>query len=344
MIVKNYFGTTAKGEDVDVFTIKNSNEIAVDILTYGAAINSIYAPDKNGDFADILSGFDTIEGHEKYSANQGLTIGRYANRIANGKFSIDGVEYDLAKNEKGITCLHGGDELGTALWKAIIVDDSCLEMTYTSPEGAKGFPGKVDFKVTFTLFEDNSLKIDYYAVSDKKTVINMTNHAYFNLAGKGDILGHMVKINADAYTPTDENSIPTGEIRPVEGTAFDFREFRQIGKDIYADDIQLKQCGGYDHNFVLNDDDGPVAQAYDPESGRMVEVFTDMPGIQLYCGNFLDGTAPGKGEIPLVRHAGFCLETQYFPNTPNMPEFPQCTFDAGEKFESCTVFRFSVKK
>ncbi len=344
MIVKNLFGTTAKGENVDVFTIKNSNEVAVDILTYGATVNSIYTPDKNGDFADILSGFDTVEGHEKYSANQGMTIGRYANRIAGGKFSIDGTEYDLVKNEKDITCLHGGGELGNALWKAIIVDDSCLEMTYSSPDGAMGFPGNVDFRVTFTLYEDNSLKIDYYAVSDKKTVINMTNHAYFNLAGKGDILGHMAKINAEAYTPTDENSIPTGELRPVEGTPFDFREFRQIGKDIYADDIQLTQCRGYDHNFVLNEGDGPAAQVYDPESGRMVEVFTDMPGMQLYCGNFLDGTVTGKQGKPLVRHAGLCLETQFFPNTPNMPEFPQCTYEAGEKFESCTVFRFSVKK
>lgn len=343
MIVKNIFGTTKNGETVDVYTMRNSNETAVDIITYGATVNSIYVADKNGVFADVLSGFDTIEGHENFSDYQGMTVGRYANRIAGGKFSIDGVEYNVEKNEKGITCLHGGAELSTAIWKAVIVDDNSIEMSYTSPDGAMGFPGKVDFKVTFTLHEDNALKIEYFAVSDKKTVINMTNHAYFNLAGKGDILGHELMINADAYTPIDADSIPTGEIRPVEGTAFDFREFKAIGKDIGADDEQLVLARGYDHNFCLNEGDGPAAAAYDPESGRMLEVFTDLCGVQLYTGNFLDGTNEGKKGEKLIQHAGFCLETQFYPNTPNVPEFPQCTVDAGEKFKTCTVFRFSVK-
>ena len=343
MIVKNAFGTTSKGEAVDVYTIRNSSGAAVDILTYGATVNSIYVADKNGAFADVLSGFDTLEGHEKYSDYQGMTVGRYANRLAGGKFSIDGVEYDVEKNEKGITCLHGGAELSTAVWKAFIVDDNAIEMNYTSPDGAMGFPGKVDFKVAFTLHEDNALKIEYFAVSDKKTVINMTNHAYFNLAGKGDILAHELMINADAYTPVDENSIPTGEIRPVEGTPFDFRVAKPIGRDINEADDQLAIGKGYDHNFCLNDGDGPIATAYDPESGRFLEVFTDLCGVQLYTGNFLDGTNIGKNGNPLIKNAGFCLETQYYPNTPNMPEFPQCTFDAGQKFTSCTVFRFSVK-
>ena len=343
MIVKNSFGTTSKGEAVDIYTIRNSAGTAVDILTYGATVNSIYVADKDGVFADVLSGFDTVEGHEKLSDYQGMTVGRYANRLANGKFSIDGVEYDGEKNEKGITCLHGGGELSTAVWKAFIVDDNAIEMNYTSPDGAMGFPGKVDFKVTFTLHEDNALKIEYSAVSDKKTVINMTNHAYFNLAGKGDILAHELMINADAYTPIDENSIPTGEIRPVEGTPFDFRVAKPIGRDIGVEDDQLAIGKGYDHNFCLNDGDGPIATAYDPASGRFMEVFTDLCGVQLYTGNFLDGTKIGKNGNPLIKNAGFCLETQYYPNTPNMPEFPQCTFDAGEKFTSCTVFRFSVK-
>jgi aldose 1-epimerase len=344
MIVKNSFGKTAKGENVDVYTIKNSRGTSVDLLTYGAIINSIYAEDKNGEFADVLCGFDTMEGHEKLSNYQGMTVGRYANRIANGEFEIDGVKYQVEKNEKGITCLHGGGELSHTIWKAIIIDDNSVEMNYHSPDGSMGFPGNVDFKVTFTLHEDNSLEVKYEAVSDKKTVINMTNHAYFNLAGKGDILGHELKINADAYTPTDSKSIPTGEIRPVEGTAFDFREFKPIGRDIHADDDQLKQCRGYDYNFCLNDGDEPAAVAYDPESGRMMEVFTDLPGVQLYCANFLDGTKPGKKGVPLIQYCGFCLETQYYPNTPNMPEFPQCTIDAGKKYESTTIFRFSVKK
>ena len=334
MIVKNIFGTTKNGETVDVYTLRNSNETAVDIITYGATVNSIYVADKNGVFADVLSGFDTIEGHENYSDYQGMTVGRYANRIAGGKFSIDGVEYNVEKNEKGITCLHGGAELSTAIWKAVIVDDNSIEMSYTSPAGAMGFPGKVDFKVTFTLHEDNALKIEYFAVSDKKTVINMTNHAYFNLAGKGDILGHELMINADSYTPIDADSIPTGEIRPVDGTAFDFREFKAIGKDIGADDEQLVLARGYDHNFCLNEGDGPAAAAYDPESGRMLEVFTDLCGVQLYTGNFLDGTNEGKKGEKLIQHAGFCLETQFYPNTPNVPEFPQCTVDAGEKFKT----------
>ena len=343
MIVKNIFGTTKSGETVDVYTLRNSGGMAVDIITYGATVNSIYAPDKNGVFADVLSGFDTIEGHENYSDYQGMTVGRYANRIAGGKFSIDGIEYNVEKNEKGITCLHGGAELSRAVWKALIVDDNSIEMTYTSPDGAMGFPGKVDFSVTFTIHEDNALKIEYLAVSDKKTIINMTNHAYFNLAGKGDILGHELMINADAYTPTDADSIPTGELRSVEGTAFDFREFKPIGRDIGDDDEQLIMCKGYDHNFCLNEGDGPAAAAYDPESGRMLEVFTDLCGVQLYTGNFLDGTKAGKKGEKLIKHAGFCLETQFYPNTPNVPEFPQCTVNAGEKFRSCTVFRFSVK-
>ena len=343
MIKKSEFGKTSQGESVALYTIENSNGMSVDVITYGATVNSIRVPDRNGEIADVLAGFDSLEGHEKYSNYQGMTVGRYANRIADGKFTLDGEEYNLTKNEKGITCLHGGGELSHAVWKAIITDDTSVEMSYTSPDGANGFPGKVDFTVKFTLHEDNALRIDYCAVSDKKTVINMTNHAYFNLAGKGAILGHILKINADAFTPTDENSIPTGELRPVEGTAFDFREFKQIGKEIYADDIQLTQCRGYDHNFCLNDTDGPAAVAYDPGSGRMMEVFTDLPGVQLYCGNFLDGTRPGKNGEALIRHCGFCLETQYFPNTPNMPAFPQCAFDAGEKYESATVFRFGIK-
>lgn len=344
MIVKNFFGTTADGKQVDSFKITNSNGISATILTYGATINEFFAPDRNGELADVLVGFDSVEGHEKYSDYEGMTVGRYANRLENGEFSIDGVKYQAVKNENGITCLHGGSELSTAVWNALIVDDNSLEMTYHSPDGAMGFPGNVDFKVTFTLFEDNSLKLDYYAVSDKKTILNLTNHAYFNLAGGGDVLGHELMINADAYTPTDERSIPTGEIRPVDSTAFDFRQAKPIGRDIGNDDPQLVMCRGYDHNFCLNDGDGPAITAYEPTSGRFLEVFTDLCGAQLYTGNFLDGTKPGKQGKPLIKHAGFCLETQFYPNTPNIPEFPQCTYEAGEPFKSTTVFRFSAKK
>ena len=344
MIVKNFYGTTSNGENVDVFTLKNSSGTAVDIITYGATINSIYAADKNGEFADVLIGFDTIEGNETLSNNQGVTVGRYANRICNGTFEIDGVKYDLVKNEKGVTCLHGGNELSRVVWKAIIVDDSCLEMSYTSPDGAKGFPGKVDFKVTFTLFEDNSLKIDYFAVSDKKTVINMTNHSYFNLAGKGDILGHWLTINADKFTPTDEFSIPSGELRNVEGTAFDFREAKPIGRDIGTDDIQLKQCGGYDHNYCINDWDGSLkvaATVFDDESGIVMETLTDLPGVQFYIGNYVGGEK-GKNGAVYNQRQGLCLESQYFPNSANDPAFARPLFDENKGFKSTTVYRFST--
>lgn len=343
MIVKTQFGTTADGRTVDQFTLSNTAGMEVDLITYGATVNAIRVPDKAGTFTDVLIGFDTVAGHEQYSDYQGNTIGRYANRIAGGVFTLDGVEYHVEKNERGVTSLHGGGELSSAVWQAIIVDDNAVEMTYVSPDGAKGFPGEVRFRVLFTLHEDNALRIDYKAVSDKKTVINMTNHAYFNLAGAGDILAHTLKVSADAFTPTDADSIPTGEVRPVEGTPFDFRAAKPIGRDIGAQDPQLLQCRGYDHNFCLNAGDGPAAELYDPASGRLLQVFTDLPGIQIYTGNFLDGTRPGKGGAPIIKHAGVCLETQCYPNTPNMPAFPSCTVEAGAPYVTSTVFKFSVQ-
>lgn len=343
MITREHFGLTSGGSQVDILRMENQAGMTVDLLTFGATINAIRVPDKNGEFADVLVGFDDVEGNEKLSANQGKTIGRYANRIGNGKFSIDGVEYNVLKNEKGVTCLHGGDELSNVVWKAIVIDDNAVEMSYTSEDGAMGFPGKVDFVVTFTLGSNNALSVKFHAVSDKKTIINMTNHAYFNLSGKGDVLNHILQINADRFTPTDTFSIPTGELRSVEGTAFDFRQPKPIGRDIGADDEQLVNCKGYDHNYLLTCGDGePAAVAVDPESRRKLEVYTDLPGIQLYTGNFLDGTVCGKGGVPMVKHAGFCLETQFYPDTPNNPSFPQCTFDAGEVYESETLFKFSV--
>ena len=342
MIVKNIFGTTADGRAVDCYTIKNSSGMAVDIITYGATVNSIYAEDKNGVFADVLAGFDSIDGHENHSDYEGMTVGRYANRIANGKFSIDGVEYNVEKNEKGITCLHGGAELSTAVWKAIVVDDNAVEMTYTSPDGAMGFPGKVDFKVTFTLHEDNALKIEYFAVSDKKTVINMTNHAYFNLAGKGDVLGHELMINADAYTPIDENSIPTGEIRPVEGTPFDFREFKAIGRDIAMEDDQLAIGKGYDHNWCLNNNGKftKVIEMSSDVSGITMEAYTDLPGVHVYSGNYLREEV-GKQGIIYKRYQGICFETQHYPDAINHENFPSVILKPEEPFRSKTLYHFS---
>ncbi len=346
MIEKRYYGTLKSGEEIFALTVTNNPGSSVEILTYGATVSKITVPDKDGNYADILVGFDDLQGHEERSDNQGVTVGRYANRIGGAAFTLDGETYHVSANEKGKTCLHGGDELSHAVWKALIIDDNAIEMTYDSPDGAMGFPGNVQFKVTFTFTDRNELKIDYLAKTDKKTVINMTNHAYFNLAGAtaGDVLGHVLMINADCYTPTDADSIPTGELRSVEGTAFDFREPKAIGRDIGADDEQLKMCGGYDHNFCLNDGDGPAVTACDPESGRALDVYTDLIGVQLYTGNFLDGTAEGKGGTKPGKHAGFCLETQFYPDTPNKPQFPQCTVNAGEKFQSTTLFKFYVKK
>jgi aldose 1-epimerase len=347
MIVKNFFGTTADGRNVDVYTLRNSSETAVDIITYGATVNSIYVADKNGVFADVLSGFDTVEGHEKYSDYQGMTVGRYANRIANGAFSLGGKAYQLTQNEKEKTCLHSAGEFSDAVWTAIVIDTNSVEFSYTSPDGTAGFEGNLTAKVTYSLTDDNRVVIAYSAVCDKDTVMNFTNHVYFNLSGSAmsDVLDHEMQMNASHYTPIDADSIPTGEIRAVEGTAFDFRTPCTIGKRIGDNDEQLILARGYDHNFCLDGKDGEAdVTVKDSVSGRKLEMFTDLPGVQLYTGNFLDGTVIGKGGMPIVKHAGFCLETQFYPDSPNQPDFPSCTFKAGEKFESTTMFKISVEE
>ncbi|MDD6021776.1 MAG: aldose epimerase family protein [Acutalibacteraceae bacterium] len=342
---KEFYGETPDGKKIYEYTIENRNGVSVSIINYGATMNRILCPDKNGEFADILVGFDSLEGH---MANPGYfcgqTVGQYANRIENGRFSVSGTEYHVTQNEKGKTCLHGGSEYSHAVWKAIIVDDDCVEFSYLSPDGEQGFPGNVDVKVVFSLSNDNTIQIDYKAVSDKDTVINLTNHAYFNLGTtkNGDVLGHELTLDCDYYTPTDADSIPTGEIRSVEGTAFDFRQGKPIGKDIGADDEQLIMCGGYDHNFCINGKAGELrrfAHVFDPASGRTLDCCTDLPGVQLYTGNFMSTDDVGKDGVHFDKHYAFCLETQFYPNTPNTPEFPQCTFKAGEEFVSTTQYK-----
>ena len=342
-VTKTLYDTMPDSRPVYLYTIENNNGITAGIITRGATLDSFCCPDKDGNNGDIIAGFDNILGHINSGTFTGEVIGQYANRIGGGKFTLGGKEYDVTKNEKGITCLHGGAEYSSALWNAIIVDDNAVEFSYKSPDGKEGFPGNVDVKVTYILTDKNELELHYEAVSDKDTIINLTNHAYFNLGttASGDILDTELMLNCDFFTPTDENSIPTGEIRPVDGTAFDFRTPKKIGKDINADDIQLQMAGGYDHNFCINGESGTLrlaARAKDEKSGRQLEVYTDLPGVQFYTGNFMNGET-GKGGIGLDKHYGFCLETQFYPDSPNRPEFPSCELKAGEKFRTLTVFK-----
>ena len=341
-VTKSFYGK--KGEkDVFAFVLENNNGTKAQIIELGATLDKFIFKG-----IDVLVGFDKIEDHINFSDNQGVTVGQYANRICGGKFSIDGVEYNVTRNEKGITCLHGGAEYSTEVWHGEALDGNSVLFTYFSPDGREGFPGNVDVKVTFTLTENDELRIDYEAVSDKKTVINLTNHAYFNLNGveSGSVLGHTLKINADRFTPIDETSIPKGELKAVEGTPFDFTEAKEIGRDIDADCEQIRNGSGFDHNFCLNDFDGTLktaAVAKGEKSGITLTVLTDLPGIQLYTGNFLNGSVIGKGGIALTKRCAFCLETQVYPDSPNHPEWKECKciYDAGEKYTTTTVFAFN---
>lgn len=329
------------------YTIENSNGIKASVITYGATLAEIFTPDKAGEFKDILVGFDDLDGFVNRTDYQGVIVGPYANRIGNAKFSIDDNLYTLTANEKDVTCLHSNGEFNTAVWDAEIIDENSVRFTYSSPDGLNGFPGNIDVSVVYILNDNNELKLEYYAVSDKKTVINLTNHAYFNLGGydSGTILNHLIKINADSFTPVDEFSIPTGEIKSVENTPFDFRNFRTIGDKIDCNCEQLNFTGGYDHNFCINGYDkksiNKAAEVIDETSGRKMEVFTDLPGVQFYAGNFLKGII-GKNKLPMNKRTGFCLETQYYPDSPNKPDFPNCVFDAGEEYKTTTIFKFGL--
>ena len=343
-VTKSFFGTTPDGKEVEMFSISNKNNITVQIITYGAILQAVYAPDKFGRINDITVGFDSLYGHLNFSDNQGKTVGRYANRIANGCFSIDGETYHLTLNEKDKTCLHSAGEFSDVVWNAEIIGDNAVELSHTSPDGTNGFGGTLTAKVRYTL-DGNRIVLDFSGICDKATIMNFTNHTYFNLSGSasGNVLDHILQINSDEYTPTDIYSIPTGELRKVAGTAFDFNTPCTIGKRIHDNDEQLINCGGYDHNFCINHKKGEAdVTAVEPVSGRTLKVYTDLPGVQLYTGNFLDGTVLGKGGMPLVKHAGFCLETQFYPDTPNHPNFPQCTFKAGEKYTTQTIFELGV--
>ncbi len=346
-IKKEAFGKTADGQEVSLFSLENKNGVIVKITNYGGTITSILVPDQNGKLEDVVLGYKDFDGYlDKKNPFFGCLVGRFANRIAKGEFKLDGNNYQLAMND-GPNHLHGGIKgFDKVMWEAKEIQDSvttALELSYLSKDGEEGYPGNLNTKVIYTLTNDNELKIEYFAETDKATPINLTNHSYFNLTGnaKRDILDHELKIAAANYTPVTETLIPTGELKEVKGTPFDFREFKKIQKDLAATII------GFDHNFAL-DSSGQgirkIAEVIENDSKRKLEVFTDQIGVQLYTGNFLDGSITGKEGILYAKHFGFCLETQHFPDSPNQANFPTSILKPGEKYNTTTIYKFSVVK
>jgi len=336
---------------MDLYTLSNRGGMKVSITNYGGRVVSVLVPDRHGNFADVVLGFDNLEGYLGSNPFFGALVGRYANRIGKARFKLNGVEYKLEQND-GPNTLHGGSNgFDKKAWtaKESSKNPPALELTYVSPDGEEGYPGKLTARVLYTLTDTNELKVDYTATTDKDTVLNLTNHSYFNLAGEGsgDILRHVMMINADRFTPVDATLIPTGELRKVEGTPFDFRKPRAIGERIDSNDEQIKFGQGYDHNFVLSRIGHGLtiaARVTEPESGRVLEVLTTQPGMQFYTGNFLDGSVHGKGGKAYVHRSAFCLETQHFPDSPNQPKFPSTVLKPGQTYHETTIFKFSTVK
>jgi len=348
---KESFGKLPDGTEVFSYTLSNKNGVEVKVTNYGATITSIKVPDRNGKFDDVTLGYDSIDGYVAKNPHMGSLAGRYANRIAKGEFKLNGKTYTLAKNN-GENHLHGGPNgFYKQIWAASEVeskDGAAVQMKYLSKDGEENYPGNLDVTVTYTLTNDNELKIEYQATTDKDTILNLTNHSYFNLAGagNGDILKHQVKINAKEFTPVDKTMIPTGKIEPLAGTPMDFSTLTPIGERIDQNYEQLVIGKGYDHNYVLSNGADLKAQdveVYEPGSGRVMEVFTDQPGVQLYTGNFLDGSITGKGGKVYKQRYGFCLETQHFPDSPNKPNFPSVVLKPGEKYQTTTIYKFSTR-
>lgn len=340
---------------IKLYTLKNGAGTEVDITNYGATITGIRVADRDGKMADVALGYDRVEGYMNAVDKPyfGSVVGRYGNRIANGSFTLDGETYELAQNN-GPNHLHGGiigfDKVVWNASRSPNQDNPSLTLAYLAKDGEEGYPGNLTIKVVYTLNDKNELIIDYHATTDKATPVNLTNHTYFNLAGEGNgtILDHELHIHADAYTPVDETLIPTGERAPVKGTPFDFTQAKAIGRDIEQDHQQLTFGLGYDHNWILNKDgkEGQLTLAatlFHPKSGRFMEVLTKEPGVQFYCGNFLDGRLKGKSGKPYVHRGGLCLETQHFPDSPNQPDFPSTILKPGETYKTRTVYRFSTQ-
>jgi aldose 1-epimerase len=348
---KESFGKTREGRAVELYTLTNRNGVEAKITTYGGTVVSLKVPDRAGKLDDVVLGFDRLEDYQKNTAYFGALIGRYGNRIAKGRFTLDGVEYKLTTNN-GENHLHGGVKgFDKVVWNARALkaaDVPALELTYLSKDGEEGYPGNLSVRVIYTLTDKNELRIDYSATTDKDTVVNLTHHSYFNLAGQGngDILGHQLMINADRFTPTDAGAIPTGELRGVKATPFDFTRMTAIGAHINEDEEQLKFGKGYDHNWVINGRAGTLRQAatvFEPTTGRLMEVWTTEPGVQFYTGNYLDGSDVGKGGKVYKHRYGFCLETQHYPDSPNKPDFPSTTLKKGGRYRTTTIYRFSTR-
>ncbi len=346
---RSHFQSVVDGDSTDLFVLKNANGMEVAITNYGGRIVSVMTPDKNGVMRDVVLGFDSIGGYTAVDNNLGATIGRYGNRIAHGKIRVDGVEYQLPQNNYG-HCLHGGPEgFDKKVFKAAQPDSQSVVLTYLSKDGEAGFPGNLNVKVTMSLTNDNAIDIRYEADTDKETVVNLTNHSYFNLSGDpgNTILDHLLTVYADEYTPVDDTFMTTGKIDKVEGTPMDFRTPAPIGQRIEDTAfVQLKYGKGYDHNWVLNargDISQVAATVYSPETGILLDVYTSEPGLQVYAGNFLDGTMAGKKGIAYNRRTAVCLESQKYPDSPNKPDWPSPYLKPGEKYTSRCIYKFSVR-
>jgi aldose 1-epimerase len=347
-VQKQAFGKTPDGAEVDVYTLTNTSGTTAKIMTYGAILTEHDVPDRDGKIEDVVLGFDNLKDYLAGHPYFGSTVGRVANRVAKGKFTLDGKEYKLATNN-GPNALHGGLKgFDKVIWKAepqMVADGVAVKFTYVSKDGEEGYPGTLNATVTYTLTNENELRLDYTATTDQATPVNLTNHSYFNLAGakSGDILDHELMLAADKYTPTDDTLIPTGEIKPVKDTPLDFTTPKRIGERI----DQLKgDPVGYDHNFVLNSEGKKLALAArvrDPKTGRVMEMYTTEPGVQFYTGNFLDGKQTGRGGVVYKKHAGFCLEAQHFPDSVNHPNFPSMILKPGETYKQTTIYKFSAK-
>ncbi|MCX6966270.1 MAG: galactose mutarotase [Verrucomicrobia bacterium] len=346
------FGKTKDGTPVEIYTLRNAHGMEARITNYGGLVVSLLVPDRAGKLDDVALGYDTLEGYLKDSFYFGALIGRYGNRIAKGQFTLDGKTYQLAVNN-GPNALHGGlkgfDKVVWAAKPMATRDGQALELTYVSKDGEEGYPGNLKVKAVYRLTQENELRLDFTATTDQATIVNLTHHSYFNLAGagNGDILGHLVTLNSDRFTPVDKDLIPTGELRPVEGTPFDFRKPTAIGARIAEKEEQLKFANGYDHNWVLSKKEPGklevAAKVYEPRTGRVMEVLTTEPGMQFYVGNFLDGSNVGKGGKAYAFRTGFCMEPQHFPDSPNQPGFPSTVLRPGETFQNTIIYRFSAE-